>query len=154
MLYYSVTKKDGSVQFCLVVPQALKKEALQHAHVKSGRLGQKKTLTSAEYLFYWRNIKYDCCSYVKRCLVCQQLKHSSALQQQWQELPAVEKNLERVSLDLSDLVAGAQGYRYVLTILDHYSRFEKLVPLKSKGTEEVCRAFASYITDFGSPRAY
>ncbi len=45
-------KKDGSVQFCLVVPQALKKEALQHAHVKLGHLGQKKTLTSAENLFY------------------------------------------------------------------------------------------------------
>ncbi len=32
VLYYSVTKKDGSEHFCLVVPQALKKEALQHAH--------------------------------------------------------------------------------------------------------------------------
>ncbi len=26
VLYYSVTKKDGSVHFCLVVPQELKKE--------------------------------------------------------------------------------------------------------------------------------
>ncbi len=34
-------KSDGSLQYCLVVPQQLKVKALQHAHETSGHLGQK-----------------------------------------------------------------------------------------------------------------
>lgn len=33
--YFSITKKDGSLHFCLVVSQTLKKGAVHHAHVKS-----------------------------------------------------------------------------------------------------------------------
>ncbi len=144
-----MTRKDDSEQFCLVVPESLRQSALHHAHVQSGHLGQKKTLTTAESLFFWCNMKTDVCNYVKTCSTCQQLKHSAGLQQQWQEMPAVDKPLERVSMDIVDMVGGTQGFRYVLTVLDHYSRYTKLFPLKTKATEGVCEAFSSYIADFG-----
>ncbi len=32
ILHYSITKKDGSIHFCLVVPQSLQKSALHHAY--------------------------------------------------------------------------------------------------------------------------
>ncbi len=67
----------------------------------------------AEDLFYLANLRYDVCTCVKTCVTCQQVKQSVGLQQQWQELPPVNKPLERVSIDLTDMVAGAQGYRYV-----------------------------------------
>ncbi len=38
--------------------------------------------------------------------------------------------LERVGIDLTDMIAGSQGHRYVFTV-DHYSRFVKFYPLKS-----------------------
>ncbi len=151
ILHYSVTKNDGSIHFCLVVPQSMKKSALNHAHTKSGHLGQRKTLAMAKDLFYWPNLRYDVCSYVKTCITRQQVKQSVGLQQQWQELPPVNKLLERVSIDLTYMVAGAQGYRYVLTVLNHYSRYTKLYPLKTKSTEEVREAFQGFITDFGTP---
>ncbi len=73
------------------------------------------------------------------------------MQQQWQELPPVDKPLQRVSIDLTDMVSGSQGYRYVLTVLDHYSRYTQLYPLKSKAFEEVREAFAGYLADYGAP---
>ncbi len=63
----------------------------------------------------------------------------------------MNKPLDRVSIDLTDMVARGQGYRYVLTVLDHYSRYTKLYPLKTKNTEEVREAFQGFITDFGTP---
>ncbi len=106
----------------------------------------------AEDLFYWPNLRYNVCSYVKTCFTCQQVKQSVGLQQQWQELPPVDKPLERVSIDLTDMVLGTQGYRYVLTVLDHYSWYTMLYPLKSKNMEEVREAFMGYLADFGTPR--
>ncbi len=88
---------------------------------------------------------------MKNCLTYQQFKRAPGLQQQWQELPPVERPLERVSLDITDMVAGAQGYRYVLTITDHYSRFVKFMALKNKTTEAVCEKFAQYMPYFGIP---
>ncbi len=91
----------------------MQKSALHHAHTKSGHLGQTKTLAMAEDLCYWPNLRYDVFTYVKNCVTCQQVKQSVGLQQQWEELPPVDKPLERLSIDLTDMAAGTQGYRYV-----------------------------------------
>ncbi len=45
----------------------------------------------------------------------------------------------------------AHGYRYVLTITDHFSRFVKFYSLKTRNTEEVVRNVQDYLCDFGVP---
>ncbi len=45
-------------------------------------------------------------AFVKECVTCQQLKTSSGLQQQWQELPPVDKPMERVSIDITEMGSG------------------------------------------------
>jgi len=152
ILYYVREKTDGSLQYCLVVPQRLKGKALQHVHEISGHLGQKKTICKAEELFYWCNLKVDVCHYVKECITCQRFKGHTGLQQPWQELPPVNKPLERIGIDLTDMVAGAQGFRYILTVVDHYSRYVKFYPLKTKHTQMVVEALDQYVADFGVPQ--
>ncbi len=64
--------------------------------------------------------------FMRECKVCQQFKTGSTLQQEWQELPPVNHPLERVSIDLTELGGGALGHKYVLTVIDHFSRFVNL----------------------------
>ncbi len=125
---------------------------MEETHAQVGHLGIEKTLAKVQGLYYWQNMKVDVIIYVRNCLTCQQHKGTTGLQQWWQELPPVEKPLERVSLDLTDMVAGAQEYQYVLTICDHYSRYVKFYQLKTKHTDGVCEEFKSYIMDFGTPK--
>ena len=152
-LYFCSTQKDGTVIFRIVVPKTLQGEALRCAHDQVGHQGQKKTLNKAEEMFYWCNMIRDVINYVKRCPLCQQIKGSSGLEQQWRELPPVTKPLDRVGLDLTDMTAGSQGYRYVLTAVDSYSRYTRFYPLKTKRAEEVVRNLANFVADFGTPRA-
>jgi len=57
-----------------------------------------------------------------------------------------------VSADLMDLRSSSRGYRYVLSIIDHHTRFLQLVPLRDKTAERVLSAFMdNYITLFGPP---
>ena len=70
VLYYVKEKSDGSLHFCLVVPQNLTCKPIEHAHVTSRHLDQKKTIRKAEELFYWCNLKVDVCIYVKNCVTC------------------------------------------------------------------------------------
>ena len=127
-------------------------KALEESHIKlSGHLGMYKSIKQTENYFYWNNMLSDVKKYVRECLVCQQHKSSAGLQQLWQELPAVHAPLERVSVDVLDCVSGYQGYRYILSILDHYSRYIKLYALKTKGAEAVIQPFGRYVSDFGAP---
>ncbi len=151
VLYYTKKTTDGSIHCTLAVPRSLKDEALQHSHEISGHLGQKKTIKKAEELFYWCNLKVDVSNYVKQCPTCQRFK-GKGLQQPWRELPSVGKPFERVGIDLTDIIAGSQGYRYVFTIVDHYSRFVKFYPLKSKHTHAVIEALEQYVADYGAPQ--
>ena len=152
MLYKVIEKVDGSLHNVLVVPRPMKKEALEKAHKNlSGHLGIYKTHKQTEAYFYWQNMHSDVKKYVRECLVCQQYKSGAGLQQLWQELPPVHAPLERVSVDLLDCVNGCHGYRYILSVLDHYSIFVRLYPLRSKNTDEVCEAMEGYVSDFGAP---
>ncbi len=103
-------------------------------------------------MFYWAILKVDVCDYVKKCITCQRLKGKSGLQQKWKELPPVSKPLERVGIDFTDMVAGSHGFRYALTVVDHYSRFVRFFPLKTKHTTHVTHALWQYLADYGIPR--
>ena len=123
------------------------------AHGKeSGHLGQLKTMLKAEEYFYWPNQRTDIKKFVKECITCQQLKSASALQKQWQELPPVNQPLERISIDITEMTPSRGGYKYVLTIIDHFSRYVKLVKLRSRHADEVVRALQNYLGDYGVPR--
>ncbi len=102
-------------------------------------------------MFYWCNLKVDVSNSVKQCIPYQRFKGQTSLQQPFKELPSVERPLERIGIDLTDMIAGSQGYRYVLSVVDHFSRYVKFCPLKSKNTQGAIEALAQYVTDFGTP---
>ena len=152
LLYLSADKLDNSIQLKLVVPQELRKAALSVGHDKtSGHLGRRKTIDCLETTFYWPSLRTDVHKFVTECVTCQRHKDGLALQQPYQELPPVTRPLDRISLDLTDMLSGANGYRYVLTILDHYSRYVKFFPLRTKQSEEVAKQLRTYLHDFGVP---
>ena len=152
ILYYSKTKLDHTLLYLLVVPTNLRKKAMTHVHEKeSGHLGQLKTMLKAEDYFYWPNLRSDVRKYVKECITCQQTKSAASLQRQWRELPPVLRPLERISIDITEMPLARGGHRYVLTVIDHFSRFVKLFKLRTRQTEEVVRCIRTYVGDYGVP---
>ena len=66
---------------------------------------EKKSIQKAEEHFYWCNLKVDMRQYVKNCVTCRKFKNHPGLQKQWQEVPPVNKPLERIGIDLTDMVS-------------------------------------------------
>ena len=89
--------------------------------------------------------------YVKECITCHQCKSRSGLQKPWQELPPVNKPMERISIDITDMETRAHGYRYVLTVVDHYSILTKFYKLRTRNTGEVCMNSRNCVYNFGIP---
>ncbi len=120
--------------------------------IESGHLGQHKLVHKAEEYFYWSNLWKDMKAHVRGCLTCQQLKMSGGLQQQWLELPPVDQPMERISIYITEMGSGAIGQKYVLTIIDNFSRFVNLYPMSSRTAESVISKLEMVVEAYGAPR--
>ena len=151
-ILYFIRNNQGTEQYCLFIPESLTQCAAKTAHIGGGHVGQKKTITAAMQTYYWPKLRKDCLTAVKTCTVCQQYKEAKPLNFEIQEFPEVHEPLERVSLDLTDMVNGHGGYNYALTITDHYSRYVVFYKLKTKAAKEVVEGFQQYIDAYGPPK--
>ncbi len=50
------------------------------------------------------------------------------------------------------MITGVQGYRYMLTVVDHYSRFVRFFPFKTEHTQHIIQHMWQYVADYGAPR--
>ena len=114
---YCTKTEDGSLVLRVVIPQPLRRYALNVAHdaKASGH-----TFERAVDLFYSSSMLKDCCEYAKSCKLCQERKGTKGTEFQREGLPEVTLPLQRVSLDLTDLYGSNAGFRYVLTMADAY----------------------------------
>ncbi len=153
ILYLCKQKIDGTILYLFIVPNELRKDALRLIHEKeSGHLGQHKSVLKAEDYFYWPNLRKDMKAYVRECITCQHLEMSSGLQQQWQELPPVDQSMERVSIDITEMGNGAIGQKYVLTVIDHFSRSVNLYSMSTRTAESVISKLDMVVEAYGAPR--
>ena len=156
ILYCIRVSEDGSLLLRLVVPQHLRKYALIIAHDSklSGHPGPRRTFSRAVDQFYWPSMLKDCCDYAKSCRLCQERKGTKGLETKLQALPEVSVPLQRLSLDLTDLHGSNLSFRYVLTMVDAYSRFVIFTPLRNKCASTVTKAMLKYVLTFGAPSLF
>ena len=150
ILYINKGEVDRQI-YCIVVPESLIKVACEVSHV-DGHFGERKSIQRAQRLFYWPRLWMDVKKYVKSCPRCQQYNSHGGLVRKWKELPAVEEKGERVSIDLMDMYNGINGYRYCMSVMDHFSRFLRAYPLRRKTKEEVVKILQKDFSIFGNPK--
>ena len=151
ILYYVREARDGTLNFTLVVPEALVNKALELSHTEAGHFGQFKSIKRTEAHFYFPNLRTKMTKFIKTCCSCQQFKAGTTLGHYYQELPPVTRPLERIAIDLTDMTSGRDGYRYILTVIDHFSRFVKFFPLRTKQAGGIISHLERYVADFGCP---
>ena len=149
-LLYVRREEFKRLTYCLVIPRSLKAVACSIAHDHT-HLGQHKSVKRSQQYFYWPSQWKDIVQYVRSCKVCQQFKAEGALVYKWQELPPVEDKGKRIAVDLIDMHAGKGGFRYCLTVIDHFSRFLRVYPLRNKTTSLVLKALQKDLCVFGVP---
>ena len=135
---------------CLVIPESLRSVACSIIHNET-HLGQHKSVRRAQQYFYWPRMWSDIVHFVRSCTVCQQFKESGALVQKWQELPTVEDKGKRIAIDLIDMHNSCTGHRYCLTVMDHFSRFLRVYPIRNKSAKLVLRELRKDMCMFGTP---
>lgn len=154
-LLYHLRVLPGRVINQLVIPRALRTRALDaiHSDAAAAHPGIFRTYCRLRDHYYFPQMLAETKKYVSSCLVCQRRKGRAGRRAPLASMPEVSQPMERVSVDLIDLMGSTQGNRYVLAIIDHFTRYLQLIPLPNKEAQTVADAFIKeYVTLFGPPR--
>ena len=138
-------KFDRSLR--LVIPKSLISYALHLVHnsYQAAHNGFVKTLHRARDLFYWPNMAADIKAYVSHCLPCQKRKPGKVNKAPLGEFEEVTRPMQRLGVDLiGKLDITEKGNLFILTIVDHFSRYLSLYALPSKSAADVADAFADF----------
>ena len=139
----------------VVVPHNLKKKVLHinHHTLLAGHPGGKKLYHRIRKDYYWPSLTVDCYTTVRLCPHC--ARNRIKLRRNVGELKLFPANapLESVCIDiLGELIRTPRGNRYLLVIVDRFTKMVRTIPVKTITAAEVAKHFVhDWIFHYGPP---
>ena len=156
ILYRREQLVEGDHRLQLCVPDTLRDRIFEigHEHRSAGHPGLRRTIERIRQNFFWPYMISDITTKLEVCGVCQRKRPKPPPQRQFQADMRVGNPHTKISLDLIGplIASGQDDNKYILTILDNFTRFFVAVPIPDKNASTVAKAFLDhYLSKFGPP---
>lgn len=146
----------SSTSWLYVIPRSLRDPVMSEAHgsIASCHFGIKKTLCRLRERFYWLGMRSDVCEWCRVCEACIAKKGPQRAPQAPLQLVSVGAPLERVAVDIAGpFPVSASGNRYVLVVIDYFTKWPEVFPLPNQEAGTIARALVDgFFSRFGVPR--
>ena len=139
----------------IVVPKGRRLKVLEVAHTQmmAGHFGRKKTFARLSSRFLWPRMWLEVKEYVRSCKGCQLAGRKDQAKAPLQPLQCETEPFSKVAFDLvGPLPRSSRGYKYILTMMDLYSKFPAAVPLKKVDNTTVLDAMMDVFASYGLPK--
>jgi len=148
---YREVKTESETVSQLVLPKALKKEALRGIHDDIGHPGRDRTIALAKERFWWPGLNKDVEEWVRQCPRCVRRKAIG------ETAPLVNistsQPMELVCIDFLSLETSSGGFQSILVITDHFSRYAQAIPTRNQTAKTTAEAlFSKFIVHYGFPK--
>ena len=133
-------------EYVLVVPKSTVDLVISLCHddKTAGHLSHEKTLFRLKQRFFWYNMSLQCLLYCRGCEVC---NRSKKLHQK--NKPPIASIIMEI---LGPFVTSSDGNKYVLTIVDQFSKWVTMTAMPDHTAETVAHNFlVHYMCTFGAP---
>lgn len=126
---------------------------LAHDHATAAHLGRRKTLSRLVTRVYWPNMRQDVESYVKACPLCQQYKPINQKPGGLMRSTIFWEPWHTVGIDITGpLPKTRRGNRFVLVVVDYFTKWIELFPLQSTKANVIAQLFLDEVMcRFGFP---
>ena len=129
-----------------------KLQILKHFHKNIGHPGAQKTQELIERSYNWRNITREVNDFVGSFIPCLERKNGKFSRNTKSKHFQANGLFEKICLDITGPLPPCKGDRYILDVIDVFSRYVMLIPLKSTGSKQVViKLFKRWISLFGIP---
>ena len=150
----TTSEDQTNVQFCVIVPHGAKQEILELAHNSpvGGHFGIQKTIEKLKQRFHWINLARDVQDWCMRCPTCNRHKTSKSNRAPMKPIYTGEP-FERVAMDIvGPLPKTARENRYILTVVDHFTKHVEAYPLPDQEAVTIARVFLNeFVARYGVP---
>ena len=135
-----------------VVLDSFRKDVFHKLHFLS-HPGIKSTIRLISQRFVWPKMKKDIRAWVRECTVCQANKIHRHNCSEFKSYALPTARFQEIDMDIVGPLPPSNGYKYLLTAIDRFTRFLTAVPIKDCTAQSVIDAFLhSYIAYFGVPK--
>ena len=126
---------------------------LKIAHDEMGHNGSARTYMILKRMYYWKGMKSDILTYVKQCPTCQKY-NVAPVKYSHGHFSAPTVPMEFISMDLiGDFKTSYNGNKYALTVICMLTGYVFCIPIKTKKTAEVIKAYVDNVyKKFGGSR--
>ena len=143
-------------RFPILAPLSLRQTIIYQAHdsVLAGHFGAKKTGARIKHAWYWPGMGAEIENYCKTCPTCNQVNLPHNLKPvPLQSLEPPKFFNDRVHFDLMGPLPLDGGHKWLMVVIDAFSKWVELIPLSDKQAETTANAFFSqWICRYGVPR--
>jgi transposase InsO family protein len=142
----------------MVIPATLVPTVLASCHDLpfTAHQGVGRTVEFIKKKYCWETLVSDVREYIRKCEACAKRKTGHKVTAPLRDQLDAKKFLDIVSLDIvGPLPVTERGNKYLLTFVDHFTRFCEAVPVVRQDIETIAREFVTkIITRFGVPRKF
>ena len=125
----------------LVLPWYKQTSVVQDVHRQSSHLGIQKCLATLKRKFYWPRMEETVNLVVNACELCSREKNKCSRDKAPISGTITGQPFERIAIDISGpFNITARGNRYLLGIIDHFSKFCSLISIKDTSAKTVAQA--------------
>uniref|UniRef100_A0A914XU13 RNA-directed DNA polymerase n=1 Tax=Panagrolaimus superbus TaxID=310955 RepID=A0A914XU13_9BILA len=135
----------------LLIPYSLRKKIIMEFHddtMQGAHLGQFKTLEKMKHRVYWPAMTTDIKEFIKTCEKCQKNKilPGDNTPEPLHPIKVAEYPMDRVHVDIAGpLVKSTDGMKYILVIIDAFSKYIVAVPMLNQTARTVSLKFIEHV---------
>lgn len=132
---------DYRFEWKVCIPPNMREKVLVEEHDDALHLGVDKTIAMVKKKYYWPRLSNDVRSHVLKCTICKQSKPPNRSQHpQMGRQRITTKPFQLVALDfIQSLPRSKSGNAHLLVIMDVFSKYCLLVPLRKISAPQVCQ---------------
>lgn len=151
-------KSPEETRDLIIIPESMVETimSLHHSSIFSTHPGVANCVNNCLRTTYWPGMKKDIKMYIEACENCGQNKHPQAYLKSGLKHIIFHKFNDAIVIDHivpSSQLTTPRGFRYILTITDHWSGLLVAIPVKSQTAEENIKSiFRSWVLVHGMPR--
>ena len=134
------------------VPEEKVLMVLRLIHDDCGHWGKQGTMAKLRGFAYWPNQSVDIEKYIRGCIHC--ARHGPATKSQLLHPVRIQRPFQLLGIDfIGPLPESTRGFKFILHILDYFSRFSITVPTKTANASDVVPALEKTFTLYATSLA-
>lgn len=134
-----------------LVPDNLKEKIFQQIH-NFGHPGIRATRRLVSERFVWHGLARDVAIFTRKCNACATSKIQRHNKAALKELPQPTARFQHVHVDIVGPLPECDGMKYLLTVIDRYTRWPMATPMPNITADECTKVFLrSWVSTFGAP---